>query len=202
VTARDETASRSRKVKAVLAGGMVLGVGAAVTLAAWTDYEFVSNEFTSGTFNVQGSVDGTTFADHPAVGQAATLQFAGDFANLSPGTTVASPFVLRLAEGTTYDATVTLSSSLVQAGDPAGLTYSVVQVGGLSDCEPGATGTTDVVPAGTALGSVAGAAPFALTHVDGAAGDAVTLCFQVTAGDALQQGESVDVAWEFAATSE
>ncbi|MGZ2223858.1 SipW-dependent-type signal peptide-containing protein [Glutamicibacter nicotianae] len=31
------SSQKSRKVKALLAGGLVLGVGAAVTLAAWTD---------------------------------------------------------------------------------------------------------------------------------------------------------------------
>ena len=67
--ATDDTAKRrrrSRMIRAILAGGLVLGVGAAVTLAAWNDSEFVTGTFTAGTFNMQGSTtDGTTFTDHP-----------------------------------------------------------------------------------------------------------------------------------------
>jgi len=58
------TTTTRRKVRAVLAGGLVLGVGAAVTLAAWNDSEFATGTFTAGTFNLEGSTDGTTFTDH------------------------------------------------------------------------------------------------------------------------------------------
>ena len=39
--------SRSRMIRAILAGGLVLGVGTAVTLAAWNDSEFVTETFTA-----------------------------------------------------------------------------------------------------------------------------------------------------------
>jgi len=34
-----------RRLRAVLAGGLVLGVGAALTLAAWNDAEFATGSF-------------------------------------------------------------------------------------------------------------------------------------------------------------
>src|SRR5699024_10565703 len=106
-TATQSQNNTSRKVKALLAGGLVLGVGAAVTLAAWTDQEWAQGIFGTGSFNIESSTDGTNFNDHESEGDAAELSFDMPAAeNLSPGDTIAAPFVLRLAAGSTYDATV------------------------------------------------------------------------------------------------
>jgi predicted ribosomally synthesized peptide with SipW-like signal peptide len=40
--------TKKRKVRALLAGGLVLGVGAAITLAAWTDNVFGNSDFATG----------------------------------------------------------------------------------------------------------------------------------------------------------
>ncbi|MCU4296303.1 hypothetical protein D3I60_04265 [Brevibacterium permense] len=196
------TKTRSRKFKAILAGGIVLGVGAAVTLAAWTDDEWAEGVFGAGSFNVQGSTDGTTFADHESSDGAAALTFdldGGD--NMSPGDTVAAPFVLRLDGPTNYDAAVSLESAAGGGDNAAALTYAIVQVDSVGDCSASATGTS-VVPAGTALDSTTGAADFNLTAgADTATGDPVTLCFQVTAGDSLEQGQNTTARWQFTATS-
>ena len=196
------TNTRSRKFKAILAGGIVLGVGAAVTLAAWTDDEWAEGVFGAGSFNVQGSTDGTTFADHESEGGAAALTFdldGGD--NMSPGDTVAAPFVLRLDGPTSYDATVALESAAGGGDNSAALTYAIVQVASAGDCSADATGTS-IVPEGTALDSTTGGADFNLTAgADTATGDPVTLCFQVTAGDSLEQGQNTTAQWQFTATS-
>ena len=196
------TTTRSRKFKAILAGGIVLGVGAAVTLAAWTDDEWAEGVFGAGSFNVQGSTDGTTFTDHESEGGAAALTFdlnGGD--NMSPGDTVAAPFVLRLDGPTTYDATVALTSAAGGGDNAAALTYEIVQVASAGECSATATGTS-VVPAGTALDSTTGAADFDLSAGAGTAtGDPVSLCFKVTAGDSLEQGQNTTAQWQFTATS-
>ena len=61
------TKDGNRKILAVLAGGLVLGVGVAVTLAAWNDSEFATGTFTAGSFNLEGSTTGDTdaaYSDH------------------------------------------------------------------------------------------------------------------------------------------
>lgn len=197
-----QSTTRSRKFKAILAGGIVLGVGAAVTLAAWTDNEWAEGTFGAGSFNVQGSTNGTDFTDHTSADGAANLTFdldGGD--NLTPGDTVAAPFVLRLDGETSYDASVVLENAAGSGGNAEALTYGIVSVANAGACSADATGTS-IVPAGTAIGSVAGAQGFDLTAgADAAAGAPVTLCFQVTAGDSLTQGQAATAQWQFTATS-
>lgn len=197
-----QTTTRSRKFKAILAGGIVLGIGAAVTLAAWTDNEWAEGTFGAGSFNVQGSTNGADFTDHESAGGAADLTFdldGGD--NMAPGDTVAAPFVLRLDGATTYDAGVVLESAVGSGANAANLTYGIVSVEDVASCTEDASGTT-VVPAGTALDSVAGASGFDLSAgADTAAGTPVTLCFQVTAGDGLAEGAAANAQWQFTATS-
>lgn len=197
-----QSSTRSRKFKAILAGGIVLGVGAAVTLAAWTDNEWAEGTFGAGSFNVQGSTDGTDFTDHESSDGAASLSFdleGGD--NLSPGDTVAAPFVLRLDGETSYDASVVLENAAGGGDNPAALTYGIVTVADAAACSASATGTS-IVPTGTALGSTAGAQGFDLTAgADATEGAPVTLCFTVTADDTLTQGQSTNAQWQFTATS-
>lgn len=197
-----QSTTRSRKFKAILAGGIVLGVGAAVTLAAWTDNEWAEGTFGAGSFNVQGSTNGIDFTDHTSADGAANLTFdldGGD--NLTPGDTVAAPFVLRLDGETSYDASVVLENAAGSGGNAEALTYGIVSVANAGACSADATGTS-IVPAGTAIGSVAGAQGFDLTAgADAAAGAPVTLCFQVTAGDSLTQGQAATAQWQFTATS-
>ncbi|WP_166969995.1 SipW-dependent-type signal peptide-containing protein [Brevibacterium atlanticum] len=194
--------TRSRKFKAILAGGIVLGIGAAVTLAAWTDDEWAEGVFGAGSFNVEGSTDGTAFTDHESADGAASLDFelpASD--NLSPGDAVAAPFVLRLDESTTYDATVDLTSAAGTGSNATNLSYGIVQVANAGACTVGAAGT-QIVPSGTPLSSTTGKQGFSLTAgADDAAGEPVTLCFTVTAGNDLTEGENATAQWQFTATS-
>lgn len=196
--------TRSRKFKAILAGGIVLGVGAAVTLAAWTDDEWAEGVFGAGSFNVEGSTTGApdSFTDHESSDGAASLDFElPASANLSPGDSVAAPFVLRLDGATTYDATVDLTSAAGTGANAANLSYGIVQVANAGACTVGATGT-QIVPSGTALSSTTGKQGFNLTAgADDTAGAAVTLCFTVTAGDGLSEGENATAQWQFTATS-
>src|SRR5699024_2451904 len=75
------------------------------------------------------------------------------------------------------------------------------EVTGVEDCVEGATGG-QIVPGGTGLSDTAGADGFTLeAGADDAAGAPVVLCFEVTAGDGLQQGETGTASWEFTATS-
>lgn len=109
----------------MLAAGLVLGVGGAVTLAAWNDSEYATGTFAACTFNMQGSTDGTVYADHATSGAAVTLPFTVAPTNLSPGATVYSPFAVRLAAGTTTGASVAVQA-VTNTGTVTNPTYTLV----------------------------------------------------------------------------
>jgi predicted ribosomally synthesized peptide with SipW-like signal peptide len=191
-------------IRAILAGGLVLGVGAAVTMAAWNDSEFVTGTFPAGTFNMQGSTtDGTTFTDHP-VGAPGTLTFTVAPLLLSPGDTVYAPFAVRLAANTTNNANVVITSPATTTGSVANLTYEVDRTAtwGCSSASVDTNGAA-MITAGTALTTVAGPNTFALTKGTPvtAAGATQFLCFKVTAGSGLTQGQTGTVTWQFTASS-
>jgi predicted ribosomally synthesized peptide with SipW-like signal peptide len=191
---------RNRKTRAILAGGLVLGIGAAVTLAAWNDSEFAQGTFTAGTFNLTGSTDGSTFTDHAATTTPASLGFTVNPTALSPGDTVYAPFAVRLDETTTSDAVVTVSNAAT-SGSVADLTYSLIQPTAFG-CSATTTGTA-LVPSATGLGTVPGGTTFTLAHgTAGAAGTAAYLCFTVTAGSNLTQGQTGTATWQLTAASQ
>lgn len=193
---------KNRKIRAVLAGGLVLGVGAAVTLAAWNDSEFAQGTFGAGHFNMQGSTNGTDFSDH-AAGAPAQLGFSLGFDGLSPTDTVAAPFVLHLDADTTNDAQVSVASAAVSGTAADELSYGIVQVASVAACTPTATGT-QIVPAGTTLDSVTGASTLTLAKstVPGTdPGADVFLCVQVTASSTIAQDTTAVGTWEFLGTS-
>ena len=100
MTSPSDRNSKRRKAKAILAGGLVLGIGAAVTLAAWNDSEFIKGAFGGGHFEIQGSTDGLAFDDHEDATSpfgltfraSSGLAFSTANSELSPGETVATPY--------------------------------------------------------------------------------------------------------------
>ena len=194
-------APRRRKVLALLAGGTVLGLGTVVTLAAWTDSEFATGTFTAGTFDLEGAAgeSGSTPAfTQNETAPGAPLVFSVDATNLSPGDTTSAPFAVRLATGTTFDASVLVSSEAT-TGALTGLTYTLTQTASF-DCAS-AVGAT-LVPAGTTLGTVPADTTFDLAQ--GAAsspGAPAYLCFTVAAGDDLVSAQTGTATWELLATS-
>lgn len=202
-----ERPARSRKLRAVLAGGIVLGIGAAVTLAAWNDSEFASGLFSSGEFNLQGSIDNAAYTDHESSDGAAALEFSLPVDNLSPGDVVAAPFWVRLDATTTSPATldlVSLTGTDTTGANTAELGYDVYALAADATCDSTATGTA--VGSGDTLASnpaVAGATvPLAAGAAEGDPGEATQLCFVVTASENLEQGGETTAVWQFTATSE
>ena len=190
--------AKAPKIRAVLAGGLVLGIGAAVTLAAWNDSEFAKGTFTAGAFNLEGSTNGTTFGENPVTAPA-TLGFTADTANLSPGDQVEAPFAVRLDAASTNDATVTVSTE-TSPDTLTGLTYSLTRSTDFGCDEPV---TSTLVQPAQALGTTPGDITFSLSQGAGsAAGDAVNLCFRITAGATLPQSKTGTTTWEFAAESQ
>lgn len=190
--------SRAPKARAILAGGLVLGLGAAITLAAWNDSEFAQGIFTAGTFNLEGSTDGSAFGENPSTSPA-TLGFTASPTNLTPGDVVTAPFAVRLDDATTDDATVTVSTE-ASTGALLGLTYSLTQS---TDFGCGEPVTATLVPAGQTLGATPGGVTFALSQGAGTdPGAPVNLCFTITADEDLPQSQTGTTTWEFAAQSQ
>jgi predicted ribosomally synthesized peptide with SipW-like signal peptide len=193
---------RRRKVAAILAGGLVVGIGTMATLASWNDTEYAAGSFTAGAFDMVGSLDGTNYTQHTTSGTAATLAFSTPASALSPNDVVGSPFALRLAKVSTNGATVTVTPG-GNFTNGTGLTYGMYTTSTFG-CTAATTTVTTIVPAGTALNATTGAVTFTLAKpVDNATeGAAVNLCIKVTAGSTgLVQGQTSTTAWLFTATS-
>ncbi|WP_241156130.1 SipW-dependent-type signal peptide-containing protein [Leucobacter chromiireducens] len=172
------------RARAVLAGGLVLGVGTAVTLAAWTDTEWVRGVFGSGSFGIEGSADGTAFSDHPVTGAPDTLTFQMNADALAPGDAVYAGYAVQLIAGATHAANVTLTTDTSDAitGTSASFVYTTA-----AGCSASAFTT----------GTDANVTSFTLATPETPA----FLCFQITADDTLPQGASGEIVWTFTAES-
>jgi predicted ribosomally synthesized peptide with SipW-like signal peptide len=191
---------RGRKVAAILAGGLVLGVGTMATLASWSDNVNASATFTAGKFNLEGTVDNSTWAEHPAATPGAlafTLPVSAG--NLTPGDTTYAAYAVRLDKTTTTAAKVTITAS--STNTVSNLTYSLIQPTAFG-CDATTTGTTLV--SSSAVGAVTGAQTFnlAVGAPPSTAGAPAYLCFKVTAGAGITQGQSGTGTWTFTAVSQ
>lgn len=187
---------RSKRAKAILAGGLVLGVGAAITLAAWNDSEFATGIFAGGAFSIEGSTNGTTFSEHPTEAAAAPLTFAVEADNLAPEEPVYAGFAVQLTAASTYAATVDIEASST-APIASSLTYSVVTTTTFG-CDAASFAAGDALVTDAATTSSTAADIFTL----GAATTPVYLCFEVTPAASLPQASpSGTVVWEFSAVS-
>ena len=193
ITDTDDRTRRRRKLLALGAGGLVCGVGAVVTLAAWTDTERSNGDFSAGQFDMVASADDTTFSSNPA-SPGLDLVFDASGALMSPGATSYAPYAIQLTADSDYAADVVLTSSTGTGTVAEDLTYTILRTDTFG-CTAATTGTalvTDQAATGTP-----GAALFSL--------DAVTtpayLCVQVTAGESLTQGATGSIEWTLTGTA-
>lgn len=194
------------RLRALLAGGLVLGIGGSLTLAAWTDSEFGQATFTASVFNTQSSVDlGTTWIDAITAG---SQNFTFNPAGMSPTSTRYAPMWIRTKTGSMDGALALQGATGASGALGTALIYRVVRyTTGTCDVSQFTAGATYIVgAAGTPL---AGGVPLttaaaASTAVAANATPATQLCFEVTMkSDAANtlQGQSVTVNWEVKATS-
>jgi predicted ribosomally synthesized peptide with SipW-like signal peptide len=211
------TSQRSRKVRAVLASGLVVGIGAAFTLAAWTDNEWVFGgagpNDTPGTktYHMQQNTvapfdDEANWVDRPEETNAGRLNFTLNAANLLPGDTVYAPFQLRAKPGSqklTALLTTAQQAEVPAKGDSNSealyktLTYTAWV--GLDTADCSATGNKpsdkELVAPGSTLDTTS-ELPIILDP-----GTPVNLCFAMTlpAGttDTSLQGKNVVPLWQF-----
>lgn len=200
-----DTNTRRRKVLAVMAGGVVLGVGAAMVIASWTDSEFATGDFGAGSFNLEGSTtsDIAGFSDHATDGNPAELEFSLPLAaNLAPDDVVYAPLWVRLDADTTSPATLAGTGGVGSGANAEHLTYEVFAIAPGADCDSSATSGTLISSGTEGLDSFTAGGTVPLTVGDDSdAGEAVQLCFIVTATEDLEQGEEATGTWQFTATS-
>ena len=116
-----KTPGRKRStLRLALAGVAVVGIGAAITTAVWTDDVFFSATATASSFDLQGSAAATgPWADVGVPGDEAVIAItAVGLDALSPSTTIDVPFYLCNI-GTTAG-TITAIPTTVVVGDPLG----------------------------------------------------------------------------------
>ncbi|WP_298990938.1 SipW-dependent-type signal peptide-containing protein [uncultured Pseudokineococcus sp.] len=210
-TARPEPRRRRGLVRALLAGGLVLGVGSAATLAAWTDTEWVYGDGSAdgGVSGVAASVFEVEQNVWDGVGGVAN--FVNRETQPVAGGLVYAPMQLRTAVGSAA-ANVTVAPALLQAGDPTffgALRYSVrsgVPQGACGDAAfapATALGTELVTSAPLSTGSTAGALQLGAATAT-TAGAPVDLCFAITlpggSPDSLQ-GLGATPVWSFTSQS-
>jgi predicted ribosomally synthesized peptide with SipW-like signal peptide len=106
---------RFTRTRALLAGGLVLGLGATMTLAAWTDSEYGSGTFTASRFDIQSRTPSApTFTDHPTAASAVAI-FSG-VTGMSPSTSHYSYLDITTTADTTVGGTVVPSGAPALSG--------------------------------------------------------------------------------------
>lgn len=189
----DRRPRRRRKALALLSAGMVLGIGAVITLAVWNDPEFEFGQFGTGHFDMQGSTDGSNFASH-GTSPGVELTFTLKPRELTPGDKVFAPFAVKLSDDTTQQASVKMTS-VADAGLGGGLSYALYALDSFG-CSSASQPVGSPFWGPYAIGSDPDTVAFTLTttapkHV----------CFVLTADSTLEQGKSGNIVWQMRATS-
>ncbi|NUL44771.1 hypothetical protein F7P69_06120 [Cellulosimicrobium funkei] len=183
---------RRRKLLAITAGGLVLGIGGAMTLASWTDTEVADGAFAAGTFALESSTNGTTFTDTTAPAEALTLDFDGLAQNLSPTDTASAVYAVRLDQSSDYAASV--DGAVSATGTAAdNLSYTIEQVNDID--------ATETVRTLIDEESVTATTPHSSIFQLNSRSDVVYLKVTVAADADLGQGETAAVSWTLTGTS-
>jgi predicted ribosomally synthesized peptide with SipW-like signal peptide len=198
--------------RTVLAFGILFGVGATVTDAAWTDPEFAKGTFTAGTFNIESATDQAlaAYGNHNTSGSAAVFTFDTASLPLStamyPGAVVASPWAIRAAAGSIRGTATLAAATLTSTSNSfaTDLQYRVFWSMTNPNCTASSTSASNyLVGSATTWGSMtATPTTTALTLAAGASsttpGAPVYLCFQFTLPTTAangDQGLSASFTW-------
>lgn len=202
---RDERRLRGRRIKAILSGGLVFGVGATATVAAWTDTEEASGSFEAGRFNIELSVDGTDWKN------TSTMTF--NAGSMYPGQKVYAPVFVRTTANTSVGGTLAVSGG---GADPQNAFSSALNYRSATRSMPSPSdfvcneanfpGSGDYVFGNGSTGVALNSSPTAQTtqKLDSAAASVQAYCFEVTLptnAPNAAQGLSTSHTWTFNAES-
>lgn len=190
----------------MLAGGLVLGVGAAATLASWNDSEYAATVVTTSTFDLQSNVTNVpaTFSSHPA-GTPLVLDFAAT--NMTPTSLRHKQFFIRNMG--TVAGTFTFSAPKMSADDrnfplATYLKYRAIQTTGACTAASFTNAPASDYLAGDSAAWVAiGSAPSSVKEI-AKEGVVVGICVQLQLDAATpndRQGKSAAVEFVTTATS-
>ena len=199
---------RRRRVRVLLAAGVVLGIGTMSTLAAWTDVEHATAAFSASVFGTESRSAGSpTYASNTTT-PGASLTFTPG-TGLSPGVSSYAWLNIRTTPASTVAGTVSLTGV-----SPTGALAPVLQYRAVRMTAANPTGVCDATAFSGAPAYIAGAAgtylPVAqlpaspVSNAIGAAGAQLGFCFEVRlAPDAASsfQGQTATVTWTFTSTS-
>lgn len=219
--------STRKKIFAVLASGLVLGIGGTMTLASWTDTEWAQggNGTAAGvgtsTFSVDQNADNpfstttSTFTNHATAATANPLSFSMGALTLTPGDTIYAPVALTNSAASVGGNLVLQTgavSTLATINDTGSLLSSALHLSIGEIVTP-----ASVAPPTCDLAGYGGFTPIqtdsvglftthtATTEVLPAAGTKVAhYCFKITLPtDSLAnlQGRTTAPVWQFIATS-
>lgn len=197
---------RGRRIKAILAGGLVFGVGAVGTVAAWTDSETADGSFNAGTFDIELSINGEWTS---------TNEMTFDTAPMFPGSKVYAPVFVRTSPDTTIGGDLTVKGNGI--GSPNAMANALVyravtrtitpeEVEGFT-CASGSFSASATYAFGGASGAVGLKFPITSANeptLEAVGGSVQAYCFEVSLpNDASSdaQGLSASHTWTFDAES-
>lgn len=192
---------RSLRIRALLASGLVLGVGTATTLAVWNDSEFGGATFTAGRFEIVGATDGVTFSAHPTA-PGATLNFQIAPTAMVPGTKTYALFSVRSVSPSVVGSVLLTAGATNGTGLGGYLTYRVRTITQTTCNLANFTAGTAVTGLDTAKPLTASATASQALLANG--GNQVNYCFEVelpTAAGNAAQGATLTANWEFVGTA-
>lgn len=188
---------------ALLAAGLVLGVGAAVTLAAWNDSEVATGSFTASTFATEAKDTASGTWAQTSDGSPATLTF--NATGLYPGAIVYAGLDVRTTAATNIAGTALLSAA-APSGDSAltgELEYRVVVLTGAGALST-ACSAASYSGAFLSVSSVPSGGGAVQAALAASASSPVRFCFQVQMKSAAAtgaQGRTGSVKWTVATAS-
>ena len=195
------------RLRAVLAGGLVFGVGAAVTLAAWTDREYGTGTFTASTFDTE-STSAATSTGWASNATAPGAALAFNATGMSPGSLQYATLNVRTTLATNVAGTVVLTSAATTGTLPAVLTYRVIRTPlTTTTCNAAAFTAGSAYIAGSNAPAYQGASTVPAVPVSSslpAANGEIRYCFEVLMAPIAStsyQGTTGTITWLFTATS-
>jgi len=202
--------SRNRTRPTILAGSLVLGLGALTALAwPWAGQAQADASFGTDEFVVEVRThEGAAWQEAREGAKAARLNFAVAVGGLQPGSTVYAPISLRTDEAS-GSGTVVLEPAINRGHGTLfeALEYGLTRLTGPeTECGPGAQADTVLVAPGSAL-DTQDTRPL---HLSAHGEEQAELCFAVTlpeqpegVQDAASLAElSTTIQWQFTATAD